>query len=80
MKAEAGRKDRLPLLLATISVGIKRDRFSSTETGRCVDCLTAHLLQLSHYQTKKEARTRAKHFQMTNAVKRRRKKKSHLTG
>lgn len=44
MKVEVGRKDRLPHLLATISAGIKRNRFSFTETRWCValaDCLTA---------------------------------------
>lgn len=33
MRAEAGRKDRLPRLLATTSVDIKRHRFSGAETG-----------------------------------------------
>ncbi len=59
MKVEVGRKDRLPPLLATISVGIKRNRFSFTEARwRAVlaDCLTVHLHQLSHYQTKRNYR------------------------
>lgn len=56
MKVEVGRKDRLPLLLATISVGSKRNRFSLTETGLCdalTQCLAGLLLQLCHYQTKR---------------------------
>lgn len=58
-KVEVGRKDRLPHLLATISVGIKRNRFSFTGTRWCaalVDCLTVQLLRLSHYQTKRNYR------------------------
>lgn len=38
MKVEVGRKDRLPLLLATISVGIKTNCFSFTETWWCCCC------------------------------------------
>lgn len=56
LKVEVGRKDRLPHLLATISVGIKRNRFSFTETrwrAALADCLTVHLLQLSHCQTRR---------------------------
>lgn len=56
LKEEVGRKDRLPHLLATISVGIKRNRFSWTETSCCaplVSCITLNLLELSHYQAKR---------------------------
>lgn len=59
LKVEVGRKDHLPHLLATISVGIKRNRFSFTETRRCAalaHCLIVHLLQLNHYQTKRNYR------------------------
>lgn len=52
LRVEVGRKDRLPRLLATTSVDIKRHRFSFAETRRCAalaDCLSVDLLQLSHY-------------------------------
>lgn len=64
LTVEAGRKDRLPHLLATISVGIKRNRFSFTDT-RCravlVACLTG-FAATEPLSNQKECQTRAKCF------------------
>lgn len=61
MKEEAGRKDRLRRQLATISAGIKRNkkkkhslRVLHVAAARAlVPCHTLHLLELSHYQAKR---------------------------
>lgn len=64
LKVEAGRKDRLPHLLATISVGIKRNRFSFTDTRRrvaLVACLTG-FAATEPLSNQKERQKRAKCF------------------
>lgn len=57
LKEEVGRKDRLPHLLATISVGIKRNRFSWTETSCCaplVSCIHFEFARTKPLSSQKE--------------------------
>lgn len=66
LKVAVDRKDRLPHLLATISVGIKGQRLVSLRPGVALaDCLASYLLQLSHCQSKKSY-VAVECFAMTN--------------